>query len=73
MSRNGRECQAGLDSRCQDFDGEIRRKRSDTLVRSLRKTYGENFASEYRADMKLGTLLEKAGAKSLSDYLKRIR
>ena len=73
MSRNERECQTGLDSRCQDFDGEIRRKRSDTLVGSLRKTYGENFANGYRADMKLGTLLERSGAESLSDYLKRFR
>ena len=34
----------GLDDRMRDSDGEIRKKRGDTLVGTLRKTYGENFA-----------------------------
>ena len=34
----------GLDDRCRDLDGEIRHKRGDTLVGTLRKTYGPDFA-----------------------------
>jgi hypothetical protein len=34
----------GLDNRMRDEDGEIRKKRSDTLVRTLRNEYGEKFA-----------------------------
>ncbi len=60
----------GLDDRSRDEDGTIRRKREDTKVGTLRDTYGDNFAQGYRSDMHLGTLLEQAGASSLSDYLK---
>ena len=35
----------GLDGRVRDHDGEIRHKRSDTKVGTLRSIYGENFAS----------------------------
>ena len=34
----------GLDNRMRDQSGEIRKKRSDTKVETLRKTYGEEFA-----------------------------
>lgn len=34
----------GLDSRARDSDGEIRRESGNTLVGTLRQTYGENFA-----------------------------
>jgi len=70
MARN-RFCSVGLDQRCQDSDGEIRRKRGDTRVASLRDTYGEDFAAGYRSDMKFGTLLEREGAESLSELVKR--
>jgi len=63
-------CEQGLDDRCRDLDGELRRKRSDTLVGTLREHYGESFAPGVRSDMKLGTLLDRADAESLSDYLK---
>jgi hypothetical protein len=63
--------QPGLDGRHRDADGEIRRKNGNTRVDSLRETYGESFASIFRGDMKLETLLERVGAKSLSDYLKK--
>jgi hypothetical protein len=68
-----KECRDGLDDRCQDQDGEIRRKRSDTLVRTLREMYGPDFAPGIRSDAKLGTLLERSGASSLSEYLKKPR
>lgn len=60
----------GLDNRMQDKDGEIREKRGDTLVRTLRKEYGENFLPNYRSDTKLETVREKE-RKSLSDIVKR--
>jgi hypothetical protein len=47
------------------------RKRGDTLVGTLRQTYGESFAKGHRPDMRLDTLLEREGATSLSDYLGR--
>lgn len=61
----------GLDSRMRDHDGEIRKKRSDTLVGTLRETYGPEFAKSYRADAKLGTVLEKEGAATLDQLLKK--
>ena len=63
-------CNDGLDGRCRDDDGEIRRKRGDTRVDTLRKTYGEDFAEGYRGDTRLGTLLDREEADSLSDYRK---
>jgi hypothetical protein len=68
-----RSCPVNLDSRCQDHDGEIRRKRGDTLVGTLRETYGEDFAAGYRSDTKLDTLLDHEGATSLSQLLRRPR
>ena len=60
----------GLDNRMRDADGEIRRKRSDTLVRTLRDEYGEGVAARYRGDAKLGTVLKKEGLESLDDLIK---
>ena len=34
----------GLDERMRDRSGEIRKKRSDTLVSTLREEYGADFA-----------------------------
>jgi len=66
-----KECTTGLDRRCRDEDGTIRRKRSDTLVRTLRKEYGDDFAPGTRGDATLGTVLERAGVDSLSQYRKK--
>jgi len=63
-------CETGLDDRCRDADGEIRRKRGDTLVGTLRDEYGPNFAPGVRSDMRLDTLLDRTGAASLSDFLR---
>jgi len=60
----------GLDDRSRDENGEIRRKRGDTRVGTLRETYGPEFAAGRRSDMRLDTLLARTGAASLSDYLK---
>jgi hypothetical protein len=61
----------GLDNRRRDLDGEIRQKNGSTRIDTLRKTYGNDFAKDHRGDMKLDTLLDSSGAKSLSEYLKR--
>ena len=63
----------GLDDRCRDEDGEIRRKHSNTLVRTLREEYGESFAEDFRSDAKLGTVWRETNSTSLSDYLKHRR
>ncbi len=62
--------QPGLDDRHRDQSGEIRRKNSNTLVRTLRKEYGDDFAKGYRSDAQLGTVLKKEGVDSLHDLLK---
>jgi hypothetical protein len=69
----GKNCDTGLDNRCRDENGEIRRKRSDTLVGTLRREYGDDFAEGFRSDAKLGTVLRETDAASLSDFLKRRR
>jgi hypothetical protein len=55
------QCNVGLDQRCRDNDGEIRQKRGDTLVKTLRETYGPDFAPGVRADARLDTLRERYG------------
>lgn len=63
----------GLDDRGRDFNspkaGEIREKRGDTKVETLRKIYGPDFVPGVRSDMKLETLRDKTG-KSLSELVK---
>jgi hypothetical protein len=63
----------GLDGRARDQnspkEGEIREKRGDTLIRTLRGIYGEGFAPGVRSDAKLETLRERTG-KSLHQLVK---
>lgn len=61
----------GLDDRQRDQDGEIRKKRRDTLVGTLRNEYGDDFAKGYRKDAQLGTVLDKEGVDSLHQLLKK--
>jgi hypothetical protein len=61
----------GLDDRGRDLDGEIRHKRGDTLVGTVRKTYGPDFARGVRSDTRLDTLRKRAGGESLSKLLKK--
>jgi len=65
-----KHCADGLDNRCRDGDGEIRQKRGDTLVKTLRKTYGPDFAAGVRSDTRLDTLRKRTGGESLSKILK---
>jgi hypothetical protein len=66
-----KSCKPGLDDRCRDQNGEIRHKNGSTLVGTLRETYGEDFAPGVRSDMMLDTLLERTGAKSLTQLVRR--
>jgi hypothetical protein len=59
----------GLDGRERDQDGRIREKNGNTLVKTLRKEYGDNFAEGFRSDTKLETVREQTG-KSLSELVK---
>jgi hypothetical protein len=61
----------GLDGRMRDGDGEIRKKRNDTFVRTLRDEYGSGFAPGYRSDTKLKTVLKDAGVNTLDQYRKK--
>lgn len=70
MANDEKSCNDGLDGRCRDLDGEIRRKRGDTLVKNLRKTYGPDFAPGVRGDTRLDTLRKRAGGESLSKLVK---
>ena len=61
----------GLDGRMRDQNGEIRKKRDDTQVGTLRKELGPNFASNYRSDTKLRTVLKDKGVGSLDQLIKK--
>jgi hypothetical protein len=66
-----KKCHPGLDNRCRDNNGEIRQKNGATRVDTLRETYGDGFAPSVRGDMKLDTLLERTGSRSLTQLLKK--
>ena len=68
-----RNYSVGLDSRLRDNAGEIRHRRSDTLVGTLRETYGADFAKGYRSNAKLGAVLKREKADNLSSLIKRTR
>jgi hypothetical protein len=60
----------GLDGRERDQNGQIREKRGDTRVGTLRQEYGPDFSKGYRSDTKLETVRENTG-KSLSELVKK--
>ncbi|MGO9832291.1 MAG: hypothetical protein ACLPJH_19335 [Myxococcaceae bacterium] len=64
----------GLDGRQRDRKGakagQIREKRGDTLVATLRKEYGPGFAPGVSGRTKLGALRKRTG-KSLHQLLKK--
>jgi len=63
----------GLDGRQRDKSGQIHRKRKDTMVKTLRKEYGEHFLKKYKPDTTLGEVLTKEKAESLHQLLKEHR
>ncbi len=62
--------QPGLDGRHRDGSGRIDEKHGNTLVGTLRETYGESFASGFRSDAKLSTVLRETEHDSLSQFLR---
>lgn len=50
---------------------QIRKKRGDTLVKTIEKKYGVDLG--YRSDAQLHTVLKKSGVPSLSKLLKLTR
>jgi len=62
----------GLDGRQRDQDGQIRQKRSDTKVATLREEYGQNFAKGFRSDAHLGSVRDATG-KSLHELVKDMK
>lgn len=71
ITRTVRDSSSLREQGSRDDTGEIRHKRGDTLVSTLRRTYGEDFARGYRSDAKLGEVLRREKADTLADLLKR--
>nr|WP_294566587.1 hypothetical protein [uncultured Rhodopila sp.] len=63
--------QPGLDGRHRDVDGRISEKHGNTRVDTLRQTYGDGFAPGARGDMHLRTLLDRTGAPSLRQLVRK--
>lgn len=63
--------QPGLDDRHRDKDGEISRKHGNTLVRTLRRIYGPNFASGFAATDNLAHVLNTAPTHPSLSQLRR--
>ena len=61
---------AGLHSRHRNKDGEISRKHGNTLIRTLRKTYGRDFAPGCADDEKLSDVLHRLDEPSLSKLIR---
>jgi hypothetical protein len=57
---------ATLDNRHRNKDGEIRGKHGNTLIRTLRRIYGQGFAAGYPETEKLSEVLLKLNETSLS-------
>jgi hypothetical protein len=55
-----------LDNRHRNKDGEISGKHGNTLIRTLRKVYGQSFAAGYPETEKLSEVLLKLNETSLS-------
>jgi len=62
----GSMSKATLDNRHRNEDGEISVKYGNTLLRTLRKLYGQSFAAGYPDSEKLGEVLLKLNETSLS-------
>jgi len=56
----------GLDNRHRNHDGEISHKHGNTLIRTLRKIYGQSFAAGYPETTKLSEILAQLNETSLS-------
>jgi len=57
-------------TRHRDKNGEISKKHGNTLMRTLRKTYGANFAKGCEDNEKLSDVLHKMDEPSLSRLIR---
>ena len=62
--------QPGLDNRHRDKNGEISRKHGNTLIRTLRETYGRGFAPKCDPHAKLSDCLNQIDEESLSQLVR---
>jgi hypothetical protein len=61
--------QPGLHGRHRDRNGELSKKHGNTLVRTLRKVYGEHFAEGCSPEERLSDVLQKIDEPSLSSLV----
>jgi hypothetical protein len=59
-----------IDTRHRDKNGEISRKHGNTLIRTLRKTYGPGFAPGCADHAKLSDVMAKLDEASLSQLIR---
>jgi hypothetical protein len=62
--------QPGLDQRHRDKNGEISRKHGNTLVGTLRRTHGPDFAQGFKETAKLSDVLQTLDEPSLSQLIR---
>ena len=62
--------QPGLDQRHRDKNGEISRKHGNTLIGTLRKTHGPDFAEGFNDTDKLSDVLHALDEPSLTKLVK---
>ena len=66
------QTQPGLDARHRDKDGKISAKHGNTLIGTLRKTYGSNFAAGEADTAKLGDVLHRLDEPSRRQLIKNV-
>ena len=62
--------QPGLDQRHRDKSGEISKKHGNTLVRTLRRVHGPDFAEGFKETDKLSDVLQALDEPSLSKLVR---
>jgi len=62
--------QPGLDQRHRDKDSTIARKHGNTLIGTLRRTYGQHFAGEIADTEKLSDVLQRLDDQSLAQLVR---
>jgi hypothetical protein len=58
-------------NRTRDEDGQLRRKRGDTLVGTIEQEYDVDLG--VRSDMRLDTLRQRTGLDSIKDIVEKAR
>jgi hypothetical protein len=66
------QAQPGLDARHRDKDGKISQKHGNTLIGTLRKTYGADFAPGESEKEKLADVLHRLDEPSLRQLIKNV-